>query len=84
MMIIMAQNRDDFAVLRSNNWLAWLTVTSRAGEVGRAPAHYERSTKTLQKPPLELSSHKKLNKYTAWLSKYPEVPQIIHNNQQFT
>ena len=39
MMMIMADNRDDFAVSRSNNWLAWLTVTStsRVREGGRAP-----------------------------------------------
>ena len=39
MMMIMADNRDDFAVSRSNNWLAWLTVTStsRVRERGRAP-----------------------------------------------
>ena len=53
MMMITADNRDDFAVLRSNNWLAWLTVTSSRGERGGRAPHSSLSTKTktLLKPP---------------------------------
>ena len=35
---LVGRNKDDFAVLRSNNWLAWLTVTSSRGERGEGAA----------------------------------------------
>ena len=81
-MMIMAHNEDDSAVLRSNNWLAWLTVTSRAGwgEGGRRSSLWT-STKTLQKPPLIRSW---INIEPGWAStqKWPKLFKIPNNSHK--